>query len=458
VDGFFVAGVIAGEAHFSVVPNNGGQGWRCLFSLRMRADDTPLVRALRDFVGFGQLRPVPARGRSKPQTAWTIDSSSGAARLAEVLTHHPMLNKKAGEAEIWSRAVDIWRSQVSDRWSTIALCARELKDHRAIGCIPDHTRVDISRASLDGFLSGFCTAEAHFGVVMPQGAPRFAINLRADERAVLDHFASAYGIGQVHVRAGSAGACPTARWCVGSLDDLNCLARVLDRHPPQGRQGRVYTAWRALLDLATEQRGGPRTEASRLLRREFGWRVRLERVYTVPAALPQRDRAAEQRERGVEALQSWASQSSGPFTATAYEASRRAGESWPSRNTIARTFGSWHRALREAGLPTNACLPPERAAAIGAARTSQIQAQRDEQRRAIAATIIRCRDNIGRWPGAAEFFRWRLDNAPETPSQMTVYRCFPQGWQEALAAARRADGEADPEALRASGRTSAARA
>ncbi|MDX6650347.1 MAG: hypothetical protein QOJ97_2298 [Solirubrobacteraceae bacterium] len=84
--------------------------------------------------------------------------------------------------------------------------------------------------------------------------------------------------------------------------------------------------------------------------------------------------------------------------------------------------------------------------------TPLVRALRD-----FAATIIRCRDNIGHWPGAAEFFRWRLDNAPETPSHMTLYRCFPQGWQEALAAARRADGEADPEALRASGRTSAAR-
>jgi hypothetical protein len=38
-----------------------------------------------------------------------------------------------------------------------------------------------------------------------------------------------------------------------------------------------------------------------------------------------------------------------------------------------------------------------------------------------------------------EFFRWRLHHAPDSPSQMTVYRVFPGGWREVVAEAFRAD-------------------
>lgn len=34
-----------------------------------------------------------------------------------------------------------------------------------------------------------------------------------------------------------------------------------------------------------------------------------------------------------------------------------------------------------------------------------------------------------------EFFRWRLDYAPESPNQSSLYRLFPGGWKQALAEA-----------------------
>ena len=40
----------------------------------------------------------------------------------------------------------------------------------------------------------------------------------------------------------------------------------------------------------------------------------------------------------------------------------------------------------------------------------------------------------GSLPTAMQFFRWRLVDAPATPTQATVYRLFPGGWSAVLAA------------------------
>ena len=40
----------------------------------------------------------------------------------------------------------------------------------------------------------------------------------------------------------------------------------------------------------------------------------------------------------------------------------------------------------------------------------------------------------GSLPTAMQFFRWRLVEAPATPTQATVYRLFPGGWDAVLKA------------------------
>ena len=43
-------------------------------------------------------------------------------------------------------------------------------------------------------------------------------------------------------------------------------------------------------------------------------------------------------------------------------------------------------------------------------------------------------------PTAMQFFRWRLVDAPATPTQATVYRLFPGGWPAVLAAYEASEG------------------
>ena len=48
-DGAFFAGFVAGDGGFFVKPNNAGASWSCGLQVKLRADDTPLLTALKDW-------------------------------------------------------------------------------------------------------------------------------------------------------------------------------------------------------------------------------------------------------------------------------------------------------------------------------------------------------------------------------------------------------------------------
>ena len=430
MDAPFAAGLIAGEAHFGIAANNGGQNWRCFLSVAMRADDTELVRALCALIDCGHIYRLPAAGGSRPRTCWSVNSLRGCVQVDALLASSPLLSKKRGEVAIWSEAVSAWARR---RWSVMQRLASDIREFRGFV----NETFPVAEADSDhfaGFLAGFATAEGHFGAKLPSGAPYFAIKLRADDRAVLEHFAKTVAVGRVREDR-QAGVRPTATWAVHRTSELERLAAVLDPRPPLGQQGRVYSAWRRLLDEAARREGRRRSEVQKQRRRELAWLVRLERVYVAQPPLPRTDRRAERRARCVEALQAWRSQRPASYTAPSYERARRQNPAWPTRNTVAMTFGSWINALEAGGLPTQEAHSRARAARIGAAATARAGGRRDETRATVEDAVARCKHAINRWPRATEFFRWRLVDAPDAPSQATVYRAFPGGWDEVLAAA-----------------------
>jgi hypothetical protein len=71
------------------------------------------------------------------------------------------------------------------------------------------------------------------------------------------------------------------------------------------------------------------------------------------------------------------------------------------------------------------------------------RAYREAQRQRVLAALRYAINVHGSVPTAMQFFRWRLVNAPATPTQATVYRLFPGGWQAVLDAL----GEVDPRLL-----------
>jgi hypothetical protein len=51
-----------------------------------------------------------------------------------------------------------------------------------------------------------------------------------------------------------------------------------------------------------------------------------------------------------------------------------------------------------------------------------------EQRERVLASVRRFVAEVGHVPRAMEYFRWRLERDPQTPTQATVYSLFPAGW------------------------------
>jgi hypothetical protein len=114
-DGHFIAGFLAGEAHFGIAEANGGQSYRCLMTLRLRDDDAVLLTWLRDTTGVGLTRRVAARGTSKPQVEWRVQTQDGCRALADLLGRFEVRGRRRREVELWREAVDWWSSGLSNR-------------------------------------------------------------------------------------------------------------------------------------------------------------------------------------------------------------------------------------------------------------------------------------------------------------------------------------------------------
>ena len=94
-DGGFAAGLIAGDGHFAIQPNNGGTPWRCFLAVRLRADDTPLLAELSRWSGAGMLEAVPARRTSRPQTNWIVQRQADCLRMVSILDRYRVARQEA---------------------------------------------------------------------------------------------------------------------------------------------------------------------------------------------------------------------------------------------------------------------------------------------------------------------------------------------------------------------------
>ncbi len=427
VDIPFLAGFIAGEGHFWIAENNAGQSWSCGFALAQRDDNADLVASARELAGCGEIRWQPPHGTSHAQVHWVAQSMADCSALARSLSAFPLLGKKAGDLAIWHEAVTAWNETINGplRWRQLRRLATDLRAHRDPAVAVDYTRVDISTPALSGFLAGFASAEAHIGA-SPTGHPRFVLKLRADDTAVLRLLANRFAVGRlIRVPASEHGSAQTA-WLVTRLDELRSLVAVFDGQPPLGRAGRVYDHWRELV-IATERSASalrPRVDLVRDARRyRSGGELRV--------SPPSQD---AKRMRYLAALLTWARDTGPPYTATSYEQWRGRADhpGTPNRNTLASFFGCWRDALAAAGLPcdgSRSTLANARAAETAAAARAVSRVRR---RAAVLRAVERCWSALGRMPTASEFFRWRLESAPDSPSQPDLYRLFPGGWAAVL--------------------------
>ena len=330
--------------------NNAGASWCCGLQVKLRADDTPLLAAFRDWSGLGQLSPSPARGGSHPQTTWTVGRQAECLKLAALLDSSPLLGKKAREFQIWREAVELWvtRGGADPELDRLATALRALRDEFT----PASCRVSITDDYLAAFLAGFASAEAHFGA-SDRGSPSFTINLRADDGPLLRMFHERLALGHLRDIPAAGRSRAALSWRVGRLPDLRCLADLFDRHPPRGRAARVYAAWRELVRLE------PRTGSAR---HGLAAEVRRSRAFQPELAkISKPTRLERSQSRCLDALHGWAATLDGPGSCNDYNNWRRSlAPDAPTRNTVAAAFGSWRAALIAAGISCERAQPPDR--------------------------------------------------------------------------------------------------
>jgi hypothetical protein len=362
----FFSGFVAGDGSFIIRPNNAGTSWCCSLSVTLRADDTPLLTRFSEWSSVGELFQVAAQGRSHPQTKWSVTRRADCLEIARILSGRPPLGKAAAQFDLWRRAVEAWVTDggTSPVLPTFAVQMREL--HRSV--VPVPCRVDITEPDLMAFLSGFASAEAHFGA-SDQGSPAFVINLRADDGPLLALFHRSLGVGYLRDIPPAGSSRAASSWRVGRLSELRRLVEVFETYRPRGRAGYVYAAWRELVRLEL------RTST---IRRALAIEVRRRRRF-----VPGRDRiertsvAERRRKRCEQALRRWARSDDYPGSAVDYERWRRSsGRGAPSRNTIAAAYGSWLAALEAVGLETAATHSRELVAAIKAGNAPRYAARR----------------------------------------------------------------------------------
>ena len=295
----FLSGFVAGDGSFVIRENNAGASWCCALTVKLRADNTPLLAGFREWSGAGELFAAPSRGGSAPQTNWMVARKLDCLRLATILSDHPPLGKAALQFDIWRRAVHIWFAQggTSPELRGLATQLRHL--HRSARPVP--CRVDISASDLAAFLAGFASAEAHFGA---SDSPSFVINLRADDGPLLRLLQQTFEIGHLRDIAPAGTSRAALSWRVGRLRDLRRLVDIFDMYQPRGRARDIYAAWRQLVMLE------PRTSGAR---RAVALEVRRQRRYVPGHEQIARTPKSELRQRRCrDALGRWARSSDYP--------------------------------------------------------------------------------------------------------------------------------------------------
>jgi hypothetical protein len=377
------------ESYLAIGPNNGGTGWRCHCSVTLRDDDQEILAGYRDKLGLGHMTPVPARGHSRPQVQWTIASKLECQALTELLDAHPLRGRKRREYEIWREATILWASQRHGAGpevrARLAKLAEQIRAERIYRTPRLDARLpDMTDQYAPSYFAGFFSGEGSFAL-RPRQA-RFVIKLRRDDRPLLEAFRRDFGIGSVRDVEAQQPWSPAAVWHVTGARDVLAGIQLFDSAPLLGRKARQYQAWRPGAQAIAEAIVAKTPLDARLVessREAFG----RAGAYRPPAQPVRRESGLPAaRAAFVGVLTDWAREVEGPLSGTAYAAVRRDRHpEWPTRNTIAETFGGWYSALDAAGLARRAARP--RRAGRTRVRLNRIHRDNSEYRATVARRL-----------------------------------------------------------------------
>jgi hypothetical protein len=94
----WLGGFIAGDGHLGI--HRGAT----LLTVKLRADDAPLLAAIRETMGMGTICGPYPNARAHPSVAWNVCRTSELLALIELLDGR-IPGRKAAEFDVWRRAV-----------------------------------------------------------------------------------------------------------------------------------------------------------------------------------------------------------------------------------------------------------------------------------------------------------------------------------------------------------------
>jgi hypothetical protein len=445
-DGHALAGFLEAESSLALVPSNDRRSWRLACAASQREDDAEVLADFQRLSGIGSLSRIAAAGNSAPQVAWTISSRLECSRLVEILDEFPMRGRKAFEFSIWAAAVDTWSRSPAGRplHRLLAIrlqrAAEQLHFLRRYVDPPRHPPPwSLSVPGLVQYIGGFFTGEGSFH--LSRNAAWMAINLRSDDRPLLELLATETGLGKISSAPAWRNSRPASRWTVRRVDQLPAAIDMLGRVGLRGRKKREFAAWRsgALEFINAREQGRRRDHAT-----VDEWALALvdARRYVCPGpgTIVTGHDGPSTCEVFIEILRAWADCRTEPLSCAAYMKERCARPGWPSRGAITAEFGSWAAALDAAGLGHRVAVSLEvrdrRARAGRAARSAATAARQASQRDAVLTAVRELSHELGRPPRLTDFAQWRAEQRPRLPAVATIYRLFPAGWKSVLREAK----------------------
>jgi hypothetical protein len=260
-------------------------------SIVARDDDRALIHQLSRETLLGRVIDVPAQRRAAPQVRWTVAAKADCLRLVELLDTSPLRGRKSADYAVWRAAVHWWvdgdptKRSANRDWRCMAELAVRIKQLRTYAAsLPTDYMVDAPGLKPDWlpYLSGFLTAEAHFGIGAAGNGrvrPTMRINVRADDMLLLAELARRTGTGRIYSYPRRRyERSRVASWSVFSAEDLHRLVGLVDSSPPRGRKGSEYAIWRRAA-LCVSQSDG--SDQQRL--HDLAVELRARRAYVPPA-------------------------------------------------------------------------------------------------------------------------------------------------------------------------------
>ncbi len=122
ITGDWLAGFIDGEGSFNI--SHHGGNYQPRFSLKLRDDDTAIIKGIHSFIGVGSIRnsksgPIDSiyySPNAKNQIRLDIVGSHN-VKLINILDESPLRSKKLRDYVIWKSAVKIYSESLFNRWS-----------------------------------------------------------------------------------------------------------------------------------------------------------------------------------------------------------------------------------------------------------------------------------------------------------------------------------------------------